>query len=161
MRQSFEFGVEVTLLLMEETCSVGDKILKVPELWLIHCRIIDLSDDAIPKSEPDSARSRIRSSYSVFAPMSPSGLHARLPESRVVVSWFHIALPRARSFAIRPLLSMVLSTSIRKTTSLGVSFFCYQCFLRARLGIVPFLVTGNDRSASIGAQVFGSYSCTG
>lgn len=88
MRQLFEFGVKVTLLVMEETCSVSDKILKVPQLWLIHCRIVDLSDDAIPQREPDSARSRIGSPDTVFASMCPLGFNARPTESPVVVVVF-------------------------------------------------------------------------
>ena len=81
---------------MEKGLSIRNETLQVSDLRVIHCRIIDFSDDAIPQGEPNSARSCIRCPHAVFVAVSPSGLDARSPES----SDF---LPRLTSEARMPL----------------------------------------------------------
>src|SRR5579863_1169989 len=73
----------MTFFVMEESLPVSDEILKVSDLWVIHCRIIDFRDDTVPQGEPDSARSRVSGSHSVFISMGPSRLDARPSESCV------------------------------------------------------------------------------
>src|SRR5439155_819521 len=67
---------------MEKGLSIRNETLQVSDLRVIHCRIIDFSDDAIPQGEPNSARSCIRCPHAVFVAVSPSGLDARSPDSR-------------------------------------------------------------------------------
>ena len=76
-------GFQVALFFMEKSLSIRDEALQVSDLWVIHCRIVDFRDDAIPQGEPDSARSCISRSHSVFVAMSPSWLDARSSESAV------------------------------------------------------------------------------
>jgi hypothetical protein len=77
--------LEVTLLVVKETLTIGDQVLKVAELRPIHRWIIDFSDDAVPKRKPDSAGSCIRSPYSVFASMGPSGTNPGLSKRPVFI----------------------------------------------------------------------------
>ena len=73
---------------MEKGLSIRDEALQVSDLWMIHCRIINFSDDAIPQGEPNSARSCIRRAHSVFVTVSPSWLDARSSESAIFVRGF-------------------------------------------------------------------------
>jgi len=68
---------------MEKGLSIRDEALQVSDLWMIHRRIIDFSDDAIPQGEPNSARNCVRRPHSVFVAVSPSWLYAWLSESAV------------------------------------------------------------------------------
>src|SRR5579863_10649953 len=77
--------LEVTLLVVKETLTIGNQVLKVAELRPIHRRIIDFGDDAIPKRKPDLAGSCIRSSYSVFASMCPPGMNPGLSKRSILL----------------------------------------------------------------------------
>jgi len=68
---------------VEKSLSIRDETLQVSDLRMIHRRIIDFSDDAVPQGEPNSARSRIRCPHSVFIAVSPPWLDARPAESAV------------------------------------------------------------------------------
>src|SRR5579863_1847108 len=83
----------MTFFVMEESLPVSDEILKVSDLWVVHCRVIDFRDDTVPQGEPDSAGSRVSGSHPTFISVSPSRLDARPSESRIAGSWFHIAFP--------------------------------------------------------------------
>src|ERR1035438_3515730 len=81
VRQMFQFGLEMTLFVVEKAHAVGDEILQVPELWPVHRRIIDFGDDAVPKGKPDPAGSCISSSHPILSSIRPSGLDARPSKS--------------------------------------------------------------------------------
>jgi hypothetical protein len=93
IRQSFQFGLEVTFFLMKKAFAVRDEILKVPELWPVDCRIIDLRDDPVPEGKPDSAGGCVSSPHSVFSSMGPSGLDAGPSKSFIVAFSPHAAPP--------------------------------------------------------------------
>src|SRR5579864_1359382 len=78
---------------MEESLPIRDEILKVSDLWVIHCWIIDFRDDTVPQGEPDSAGSRVSGSQPVFISVGPSRLDARPSESSIAGFWFHFAPP--------------------------------------------------------------------
>ncbi len=77
---------EVTLLVMKKTLTISNQVLKVAELRPINRWIVDFGDDAIPKRKPDLAGSCIRSSYSVFASMGPSGMNPRLSKRSILIA---------------------------------------------------------------------------
>ena len=80
MRETFRLGTEMALLLVEETPSVRDKELEVPELWPIHGRIVDFGDDPVPEGEPEPAGAGISRSDPVFCGMGPAGRDPRPTE---------------------------------------------------------------------------------
>src|ERR1035438_10149407 len=82
VRQALQFGLEVTLFVMEKAFAVCDEILKVPDLWPVHRRIINFGDDAAPKGKPDPAGSCISSSHAVVSSVRPSRLDARRKRRR-------------------------------------------------------------------------------
>src|SRR5579871_4237432 len=87
VRQIFQFGFEMTLLVMEKALAVCDEILKVPQLWPVHCGIVDFGDDAVPKSKPDPAGSCISSSHAILPSMCPFGLNARPTKGRRLIGF--------------------------------------------------------------------------
>src|SRR5579872_3157487 len=95
----------MTLFFMEKSLPICDEILKVSDLGMIYCRVIDFRDDTVPQGEPDSARRRVSGSHPVFIPMGPSRFDARPSESCVAMFWFHLALsctlPRFRVLLIQ------------------------------------------------------------
>src|ERR1035438_2324460 len=87
IRQMFQFGREMTLLVVEKALAVGDEILKVAELWPVHRRIIDFGDDAVPKGKPDPAGGGISSSHAILSSMRPPGLNARPPKNQGLIGF--------------------------------------------------------------------------
>jgi hypothetical protein len=83
--QAFEFGFEVALLLMKKTLTIGNQVLKVPELRPIHGRIVNFGDDAIPKCKPNAAGRCVCGSYTIFASVGPSGMNSGTPESPIFI----------------------------------------------------------------------------
>src|ERR1035437_592599 len=83
----------MTFFLMEESLPIRDEILKVSDLRVIQCRIIDFRDDTVPQAEPDSAGSRVSGAHPVFISVGPSRLDARPSESWIAMFWFHLAFP--------------------------------------------------------------------
>src|ERR1019366_2546628 len=81
IRQAFQTSVKMTLFFMEEALAVGDEILKIPKLWPIHGRVVDLCENAVPTGKPDAAGSGVRSSDPVFSAVRPAGLDARPSKS--------------------------------------------------------------------------------
>ena len=126
--KTLTFRFEVAFFLMEERLPIGDEILKVADLWVIHGRVIDFRDDTVPQGEPDSARSRVSGSHSVFISVSPSRLDARPSESWIAMFWFHLAFPLGD----------------QRYASPGTSFCRFLSFVCDWLGIVPAAITSND-----------------
>jgi hypothetical protein len=83
--QAFDFVFEVTFPVMEETLTIADQVLKVPELRPIYCRIVDFGDDAIPKRKPDLAGSCVCGSHPVFPSVSPSRMNPRPSERNILI----------------------------------------------------------------------------
>src|ERR1017187_1198163 len=91
----------MTFFFMEESLPVSDEILKVADLWMIHCRIIDFRDDTVPQGEPDSAGSRVSGSHPVFISVGPSRLDARPSKSCIAGIWFHISFLKTESTTLQ------------------------------------------------------------
>jgi hypothetical protein len=63
--------------------------LKVSDLWVIHCRIIDFRGDTVPHGEPYPARSHVSGSHAVFISVGPSRLDAG-PSERCTYAYYHV-----------------------------------------------------------------------
>ena len=76
---------------MKEALAVRDEVLKVPKLWPVHRRVIDLGEDAVPQGKPDSAGGCISSPHPVFPTMGPTGFDAGPSKSFIVALSLHAA----------------------------------------------------------------------
>lgn len=107
---------------MEKRLSIRDEALQVSDLRVIHCRVVDFRDDAIPQGEPNSARSCIRCPHAVFVAVSPSWLYARSSESDVF-------LRRSPLKLTRPSSAPGMATSNDSSTFKSGPFSQYTCSL--------------------------------
>jgi hypothetical protein len=93
--------LEVTLLVMKETLTIRNQVLKVAELRPINRWIVDFGDDAVPKRKPDSAGSCVRSSHSVFASMGPSRTNPRLSKRSIFIVYLRHPASCAPALPVR------------------------------------------------------------
>ena len=63
---------EVPFLFMTERFAIGNEKLKVPCIWLIYMRVIDLVDDTMAKREPDATARMVGGADSLLRTRSPA-----------------------------------------------------------------------------------------